>query len=38
VRGAATACRDITKGEQRQLNWQENRVSRQIHNERQAGK
>lgn len=28
----------ITKGEQRQINRQENRVSGQIHNERQAGK
>lgn len=28
----------ITKPEQRQLNRQENRVSRQIHRERQAGK
>ena len=28
----------ITKGEQRQINRQENRVSRQIHRERQAGK
>jgi hypothetical protein len=28
----------ITRGEQRQLNRQENQVSRQIHRERQAGK
>jgi hypothetical protein len=35
---AATHGGHITKAEQHQINRQENRVSRQIHNERQAGK
>lgn len=35
---AATHGGHITKAEQRQINRQENRVSRQIHNERRTGK